>query len=102
MTANGRQKVFWDEDGSLREKYKFSLDQERALDSISKRVNILWENDDLKNLTINLYLKSLKLVFDDDKINTDILVSYQKPYTFLLYTSPSPRDKRQSRMPSSA
>ena len=25
-----------------------------------------------------------------------------KPYTCLLYTSPSPRDKRQSRMPSSA
>ena len=24
------------------------------------------------------------------------------PYTCLLYTSPSPRDKRQSRMPSSA
>lgn len=81
LTANGKQKVFWDEDGSLREKYKFDLDQERALASISKRNNILWENDDLKNLTINLYLKSLKLVFDDDKINTDILVSYQKPYT---------------------
>ena len=81
LPANGKQKVFWDEDGSLREKYKFDLDQERALASISKRNNILWENDDLKNLTINLYLKSLKLVFDDDKINTDILVSYQKPYT---------------------
>ena len=26
----------------------------------------------------------------------------QRPYTCLLYTSPSPRDKRQSRMPSSA
>ena len=26
----------------------------------------------------------------------------KKPYTCLLYTSPSPRDKRQSRMPSSA
>ena len=26
----------------------------------------------------------------------------QQPYTCLLYTSPSPRDKRQSRMPSSA
>ena len=27
---------------------------------------------------------------------------YQKKYSCLLYTSPSPRDKRQSRMPSSA
>ena len=28
--------------------------------------------------------------------------SAEKPYDCLLYTSPSPRDKRQSRMPSSA
>ena len=29
-------------------------------------------------------------------------ISFKKPKTCLLYTSPSPRDKRQSRMPSSA
>ena len=29
-------------------------------------------------------------------------VEDSRPYTCLLYTSPSPRDKRQSRMPSSA
>ncbi|WP_297688705.1 tellurite resistance TerB C-terminal domain-containing protein [uncultured Anaerococcus sp.] len=81
LTANGKQKVFWDEDGSLREKYKFDLDQERAIESISKRSNILWDNEDLKNLTMNLFLKSLKIVFDDENINTDLLVAYQKPYT---------------------
>ena len=81
LTANGKQKVFWDEDGSLREKYKFDIDQERAIESISKRSNILWDNEDLKNLTMNLFLKSLKLVFDDENINTDLLVAYQKPYT---------------------
>ena len=32
----------------------------------------------------------------------DILLNPKKPYTCLLYTSPSPRDKRQSRMPSCA
>ena len=48
-----------------------------------------------------------------DEINTDIYKTFSKrniiiPYptvnliTCLLYTSPSPRDKRQSRMPSSA
>ena len=37
-------------------------------------------------------------------INGNIINSYDYPqvYTCLLYTSPSPRDKRQSRMPSSA
>ena len=79
LTANGKQKVFWDEDGSLREKYKFDIDQERAIESISKRSNILWDNEDLKNLTMNLFLKSLKIVFDDENINTDLLVAYQKP-----------------------
>ena len=34
--------------------------------------------------------------------NQEILSNSDKPYTCLLYTSPSPRDKRQSRMPSSA
>ena len=32
----------------------------------------------------------------------DLLESYYSPSPCLLYTSPSPRDKRQSRMPSSA
>ena len=31
-----------------------------------------------------------------------ILEGFKSPYSCLLYTSPSPRDKRQSRMPSSA
>ena len=31
-----------------------------------------------------------------------LLCAVAQPYTCLLYTSPSPRDKRQSRMPSSA
>ena len=36
----------------------------------------------------------------DDKAQDDAVVDVQAPC--LLYTSPSPRDKRQSRMPSSA
>ena len=39
---------------------------------------------------------TLKMSKKADEIKTHI------PYTCLLYTSPSPRDKRQSRMPSSA
>ena len=41
------------------------------------------------------------LTFVDRKPYRDRLVEYQAK-TCLLYTSPSPRDKRQSRMPSSA
>ena len=39
---------------------------------------------------------------DPDHIDLLISTSVCKDYICLLYTSPSPRDKRQSRMPSSA
>ena len=37
-----------------------------------------------------------------DQLEGEITVPYQLVNSCLLYTSPSPRDKRQSRMPSSA
>ena len=61
-------------------------------------------------------LKRVKLLVDNKlNIESDVKVSYRTksikcgkescnscPHGCLLYTSPSPRDKRQSRMPSSA
>ena len=41
-------------------------------------------------------------IVSDDFINMNPIQRHQLIYTCLLYTSPSPRDKRQSRMPSSA
>ena len=46
-------------------------------------------------------LAYVNIVIGED-ISATILVAETVPYTCLLYTSPSPRDKRQSRMPSSA
>ena len=49
-------------------------------------------------------IEKLKVDFEDilgDKLDTSV-GSGCLPMTCLLYTSPSPRDKRQSRMPSSA
>ena len=56
-------------------KYQFTIDE-----AIAKKIGV------------PLYLK--------EKFNLD--VSVKEIYSCLLYTSPSPRDKRQSRMPSSA
>ena len=39
---------------------------------------------------------------DIQKNNPSVMIGSYPYYTCLLYTSPSPRDKRQSRMPSSA
>ena len=60
---------------------------------------------------INYAICILLLVFaydlESNPINKVTYALWDKPdvdisYTCLLYTSPSPRDKRQSRMPSSA
>ena len=51
-------------------------------------------------------LENIELIIDNhNEVNEDALnlvSSYYLDITCLLYTSPSPRDKRQSRMPSSA
>ena len=47
----------------------------------------------------NINHMSFNITNDDDHLE---LVNYCKRNNCLLYTSPSPRDKRQSRMPSSA
>ena len=42
---------------------------------------------------------NIAMLYDKGKINAALIIA---PKGCLLYTSPSPRDKRQSRMPSSA
>ena len=44
-------------------------------------------------------IDNLAMLYDKGKINGALIIA---PKGCLLYTSPSPRDKRQSRMPSSA
>ena len=65
------------------------------------------QDHDLNTLTqeeVN-YLSPKYKVWKDLKVVDSSLSSFSvkaRGYTCLLYTSPSPRDKRQSRMPSSA
>lgn len=81
LTASGKVAVFWDMDGKLRDRYDFQKDEERALLQLSQRRNVLWENPILADLTINLFLKSLKIIFTRPEINSDILKTYARPYT---------------------
>ena len=54
-----------------------------------------------KNMDLNFNVKPLKCVCDKVKVG-DWKFDLEDQKNCLLYTSPSPRDKRQSRMPSSA
>ena len=84
---------------------KISLDEEDPNCCKNKKFHI----DDLdEDFTSPMIVDFVDLTFDLD-ISPDFLassyVNYQKQaisYTCLLYTSPSPRDQRGSRMPSSA
>lgn len=81
LTANGKEWVFWDTCGKLREKYNFSKDEEKALLELSQRRNVLWNNELLADLTTNLFLKCLKEVFSRDDINTNMIIFFIRPYT---------------------
>lgn len=81
LTPSGKVAVFWDLDGSLREKYDFTKDEERAILQLSQRRNVLWSSPSISDLTINLFLKSLKLSFTNEDVDTDVLKTYSSPYT---------------------
>ena len=51
-------------------------------------------------ITLDAFEEKVKNLNSGDKF--DFTLSVDEAYGCLLYTSPSPRDKRQSRMPSSA
>ena len=69
----------------------------------------LVEIDANEKLLADLELHKPDIVFNglhgtwgEDGCVQEILEKYGVPYTCLLYTSPSPRDRQKSRMPSSA
>ena len=60
-------------------------------------------NADIKVVASIKPIHSLASYLMDGVAKPDLIVDgYASPHGCLLYTSPSPRDKRQSRMPSSA
>ena len=82
-------------------KHEFLKTIEKYFDKkyLSKYLNII-ENCDLANLE---NIEKIKDYFISKKIFLDVIIlNAGLQYTCLLYTSPSPRDRYGSRMPSSA
>ena len=59
-------------------------------------------NEETATVRYKVYVEKQVYVNHDDDDNTAADKIHDQMWTCLLYTSPSPRDKRQSRMPSSA
>ena len=64
------------------------------------QTHVMWVDTDGENLLINTEIHRYK--YKNVKKDPRVTVMIWKHDNCLLYTSPSPRDKRQSRMPSSA
>lgn len=80
LTDNNKVSTWWDKDGLLREKYKISKEEELAINQISKRNNVLWKNPQVVKLLLDMYLFTLRKIFDNDDIDSISLLRIMKPY----------------------
>lgn len=80
LTDNNKVSTWWDKDGLLREKYNISKDEEIAINQISKRNNVLWKNPLVVKLLLDMYLFTLRNIFDNDDIDSISLIRIMKPY----------------------
>lgn len=80
LTENNKISLWWDVDGSLREKYDFSSEQERAINQISKRNNVVWKNQKVYALLIDMFLATMSFVYKDESIDNQGLINMVKPY----------------------
>lgn len=80
LTDNNKVSTWWDKDGLLREKYSISKDEELAINQISKRNNVLWKNPLVVELLLDMYLFTLRNIFDNDDIDSISLIRIMKPY----------------------
>ena len=64
---------------------------------------VISKQEDVLDVSVSFPLKSAIVdIKNNDEFDVDNLIKKVNTIGCLLYTSPSPRDKRQSRMPSSA
>ena len=77
---------------------------DKLVDIISQlREECPWDKEQThESLSKHLIEEAYELLDSLAKLNNNNQESYRNLSSCLLYTSPSPRDKRQSRMPSSA
>ena len=77
-----------------------NVDTAHAADVIRQAYRQVFGNRHLMELDVNPSIEALFI--NGDLTVQGLVTALAQSETCLLYTSPSPRDKRQSRMPSSA
>ena len=82
LTDNNKVSLWWDKDGVLRERYNISFKEETAINQISKRHNNLWKDQKIVDILLDMYISTLRNLFDNPNIDTDRIIRLVSPYTF--------------------
>lgn len=80
LTENNRVSLWWDVDGKRRDKYKFSKEEVLGINQTSKRSNNLWKNKDVFEILMDLFLNTIREIFDNDKKVRKLIINIMSPY----------------------
>lgn len=80
LTENNRVSLWWDVDGKKRDKYKFSKEEVLGINQTSKRSNNLWKNKEVFEMLMDLFLNTIRNVFDNDNKVRNLIINIISPY----------------------
>lgn len=80
LTENNRVSLWWDLDGKRRDKYNFSKEEVLGINQTSKRSNNLWKNKEVFEILMDLFLNTIRVIFDNDKKVRNIIINIISPY----------------------
>lgn len=80
LTENNRVSLWWDLDGKRRDKYNFSKEEVLGINQTSKRSNNLWKNKEVFEILMDLFLNTIREIFDHDKKVRNLIINIISPY----------------------
>lgn len=80
LTENNRVSLWWDVDGKRRDKYNFSKEEVLGINQTSKRSNNLWKNKEVFEILMDLFLNTIREIFDNDKKVRNLIINIVSPY----------------------
>lgn len=80
LTENNRVSLWWDVDGKRRDKYNFSKEEVLGINQTSKRSNNLWKNKEVFEILMDLFLNTIREIFDNDMKVRKLIINIISPY----------------------
>ena len=80
LTENNRVSLWWDVDGKKRDKYNFSKEEVLGINQTSKRSNNLWKNKEVFEILMDLFLNTIREIFENYKKVRNLIINIISPY----------------------